>query len=85
MKESIGDLLESQPDYQHLQGFYETGGNYLHFTQDGRMQNYGTHVVPADDFVPVNVNQVQSITTVWSAVCYTRNKRNNTENPTPGA
>ncbi|KAJ9553724.1 hypothetical protein OSB04_017769 [Centaurea solstitialis] len=62
VREGIGGVMESQPDYQqHLQGFYETAGNYLHFTQDGRTQNYGMHVVPADDFVPVNVNQVERL------------------------
>ena len=60
LHEGIENVMETHPDTQYLQGFFDTSRQYLHLTHaDNRVQNWSTHVVPADTFVPGNVNQVQ--------------------------
>ena len=60
LHEGIGTVMETHPDTQYLQGFFDTSRQYLHLTHaDNRVQNWATHVVPADTFVPGNMNQVQ--------------------------
>lgn len=62
MHEGIRNIMETHPDSQYLQGVFDMSSQYLHLTHaDNRMQNWSTHVVPADTFVPANVNQVQRI------------------------
>jgi hypothetical protein len=62
LHEGIGNVMETHPDTQYLQGFFDTSRQYLHLTHaDNRMQYLSTHVVDADTVVPANVNQVQRI------------------------